>query len=144
MTAEERGLGARWFEEVWNKGRREAVEEMLSPDAVLHEGDRDSVGPASFYEFYDRLNAAFSESHVTVDDILVEDDRACLRWTCTCKHTGDALGIAATQKHIRVTGITILRLANGRFVEAWQNWDMLGMLEQIRGASRAATYVNAS
>jgi hypothetical protein len=29
MTENERDLGRRWFEEVWNKGRRDAIAEML-------------------------------------------------------------------------------------------------------------------
>jgi hypothetical protein len=64
MTEEDRGLGTRWFEEVWNKGRREVIAEMLAPDAVLHEGGVDSVGPEGFYPFFDRLRAAFSELRV--------------------------------------------------------------------------------
>jgi steroid delta-isomerase-like uncharacterized protein len=143
MTELERGLGTRWFEEVWNKGNRAAIAEMLGPEAVLHEGGTDSVGPEGFYGFYDRLNAAFSDFHVTVHDTIVEGDRACVRWTCTCKHTGNALGIPATYKTVHVTGISILRIADGRMVEGWQNWDMLGMLEQIQGLNRSATYVRA-
>src|SRR5271157_2692027 len=68
MTELERGLGSQWFEEVWNKGRREAIAELLAPDAVFHEGKTDCVGPEGFYEFFDRLNAAFSEFCVTVHD----------------------------------------------------------------------------
>ena len=45
MTDEARRLGLRWFEEVWNKKRREAIGEMFAPDGVLHEGGRDTVGP---------------------------------------------------------------------------------------------------
>lgn len=143
MTDAERSLGARWFEEVWNKGRREAIAEMLAPDAVIHEGDKDAVGPEGFYEFYDRLNSAFSDFHVTVQDTIVEGDKACLRWTCRCTHTGDALGIPATQKTVNVSGISILRIADGKLVEGWQNWDMLGMFEQLQGSNRSATYVSA-
>jgi steroid delta-isomerase-like uncharacterized protein len=143
MTEEERGLGTRWFEEVWNKGDRAAIAEMLSPDAVLHEGGNDSVGPEGFYAFYDRLNAAVSEFRVTVHDTIVEGDRACVRWTCECKHTGDGLGVPATGKTVHVTGISILRIAGGRMVEGWQNWDMLGLLEQIQGLKRSGTYVSA-
>lgn len=143
MTDLDRGLGTRWFEEVWNKGRRAAIVEMLAPNAVLHEGDRDSVGPEGFYEFFDRLNAAFSEFQVTVHDTFAEGDRECVRWSCSCKHTGDALGMPATHKTVRVTGISIVRISDGRMVEGWQNWDMLGMLEQIQGSGRSATYVSA-
>ena len=144
MTELERSLGTRWFEEVWNKGNGAAIAEMLAPDAVLHEGGTDSVGPEGFHSFYDRLNSAFSDFQVTVHDTIVEGDRACVRWTCTCNHTGNALGIPATYKIVHVTGISILRIANGRMIEGWQNWDMLGMLEQIQGLNRSATYVSAS
>ena len=143
MTDVDRGVGARWFDEVWNKGRRAAIAELLAPDAVLHEDDKDIVGPEGFYAFYDRLNAAFSDFRVTVQDTIAEGDRLCVRWTCSCKHTGDAMGMPATHKTVHVTGMSILRIANGRLVEGWQNWDMLGMLEQIQGLSRSATYVSA-
>ena len=143
MTDMDRGVAARWFEEVWNKGRRASIAELLAPDAVLHEDDKDIVGPEGFYAFYDRLNAAFSDFRVTVQDTIAEGDRVCVRWTCSCKHTGDAMGMPATQKTVHVTGMSILRVANGRMLEGWQNWDMLGLLEQIQGLSRSATYVSA-
>jgi steroid delta-isomerase-like uncharacterized protein len=143
MTEQDRSLGARWFEEVWNKKRREAIAEMLAPDAVLHESGSDSVGPEGFYPFFERLNAAFSEFHVAVEDTIVEGNRLCVRWVCRCKHTGDGLGMPPTQKNVQVTGISIMRIADGRMVEGWQNWDMLGMLQQIQGATRSGTYVAA-
>jgi hypothetical protein len=40
------------------------------------------------------------------------------------------LGIAPTGVIIHATGITIARVAGGKMVEAWQNWDMLGMMER--------------
>jgi len=49
--------------------------------------------------------------------------------------------MAPTGVTIHVTGISILRVSGGRIVEGWQNWDMLGMMEQINGLSRAATYI---
>ena len=55
MTELERGLGTRWFEDVWNKGSRAAIAEMPAPDAVLHEGGTDCVGPEGFCAFFDRL-----------------------------------------------------------------------------------------
>jgi hypothetical protein len=34
-----------------------------------------------------------------------------------------------------------MRIDSGKAVEGWQNWDMLGMLDQIRGGAKAPTYV---
>lgn len=144
MTESERDLGRRWFDEVWNKGRREAIAEMLASDGVLHEAGADSVGPDGFQPFFDRLNATFSEFQVTVHETIAEGDKLCVRWTCRAKHTGGGLGIPPTGKTIDVTGISILRVANGMMAEAWQNWDMLGMLEQIQGKDQSQTYVAAS
>jgi hypothetical protein len=35
-----------------------------------------------------------------------------------------------------------MRIAGGQLVEGWQNWDMLGMLEQIQERSKSPTYVS--
>jgi len=64
MTDAEKNLGARWFEEVWNKGRKETAAELLAENAVLHEAGKDSVGPEGFYEFFDRMHNAFSNIRI--------------------------------------------------------------------------------
>jgi steroid delta-isomerase-like uncharacterized protein len=143
MTDLERNLGHRWFEEVWNQGRREAIAELFAIDGVLHEGEADARGPEGFYPLFDRIHGTLSELHVHIHHTMAAGDQICVRWSCTGKHTGWALGIPPTGKAIHVTGITILRVAGGKLVEGWQNWDMLGLLEQIRGGQKSATYVGA-
>jgi len=144
MTESERDLGRRWFEEVWNQGRRETIGEMIAPDALLHESGADSKGPDAFYPFFDRMVAAFSEIHVDVEDTLAEGDKICVRWSFAARHTGSELGIPPTKAVVNVTGISIMRVAGTRFLEGWQNWDMLGLMEQIKGASPSPTYVAAT
>jgi steroid delta-isomerase-like uncharacterized protein len=133
-----------WFEEVWNKGRREAIAEMLSPGAVIHDGGVDTVGAEGFYPFFERIRATFSDFRIDVEDTIAASDKVCVRWSCTGKHTGGGLGIPPTGKTLHITGISILRVADGKLVEGWQNWDMLGMMEQIKGGGRSATYIGAS
>lgn len=140
MEEQDRNLGKRWFEEVWNKGRRDAIAEMLAPDGVLHEGGKDSIGPAGFYPLFDRMHAAMDDIQLTVHETMVDQDRICLRWSFKARHSGDGLGVPASGKTVDVTGITIMRIAGGKLVEGWQNWDMLGLMEQIQEAPRAATY----
>jgi predicted ester cyclase len=144
MTESERGLGQRWFELVWNQLRRDAISEMLPPDGVLHESGVDSTGPEGFYPFFDRMNATFSELQVKVEDSIAEGDRVCVRWSCRARHTGGGLGIDPTGVTIHITGISIFRVGGNSIVEAWQNWDMLGMLEQIKGLGKSGTHVAGS
>ncbi len=143
MTQPKRDLLSQWFEQVWNQGRREAVAELLAPDAVFHEDSVDVRGPEGFYPFFDRMTATFSDIHVQIEATMEDGDKICVRWSFTGKHTGDGLGVAPTGKTIRTTGISIVRVADGRLAEGWQNWDMLGMLQQIEGAPKSATYVGA-
>jgi steroid delta-isomerase-like uncharacterized protein len=143
MTEKERSLGNRWFEEVWNKHRRDAIGEILAPDGVIHDGSTDSIGPDGFYPFFERLHGAFPDMRVAIHDTIAEHDRICVHWSATARHTGDGLGFPPTGKSLAVTGISILRVAGGKVVEAWQNWDMLGLLEQIQGQGKSATYIGS-
>jgi steroid delta-isomerase-like uncharacterized protein len=138
-------FGTRWFEEVWNKKRREAIAEMVAPNAAFHEGGQTVYGPEGFYPFFDRMQAAFSDARATVHQTIAQDDTICIRWSFTMKHTGAGLGMPPTGKTLETTGISILRLADGKAVEAWQNWDMLGLMQQIQGAAKAPpTYIAAA
>lgn len=142
MTQSEAELGRRWFDEVWNKGRREAIAEMLAPEAILYDGETKSVGPEGFYPFFDRLRATLADIHITVHDSFGEGDRICVRWSCSGKHSGEGLGIPASGKSINVTGMCVMRIANGKIAGGWQNWDMLGMMHQIQGSVAPPTYIS--
>lgn len=141
MIETNRALAVRWFEEVWNQGRREAIAELASPDVVLHEAGTDTVGPEGFYPYYDRLRATLADLHMTIEDTVAEGDKVCVRWSCTATHTGDGFGMTASGAPVAMTGIVIMRVAGGKLVEGWQNWDMLGVVEQIQGKGRCGTYV---
>jgi predicted ester cyclase len=54
-------------------------------------------------------------------------------------HRGDHLGMAASGKRVRMTGITIARIADKKIVEGWDNWDQLGMLKQIGAYENSQT-----
>ena len=55
------------------------------------------------------------------------------------KHLGGSLGIPATGKPVRSTGISIARIEKGQIVEGWDNWDQLEMLKQIGAYTDAET-----
>ena len=121
-------LVIRWFEEVWNQSRRETIPELLAEHGVVHDGPREFRGPREFERFYDALQAQFSDFKITPIISLAEGDLVCLHWSCSARHR-------QSQKHMDVTGTSIVRVENGRFVEAWQNWDAAHMYAEITGQS---------
>jgi steroid delta-isomerase-like uncharacterized protein len=133
----------RWFEEVWNKGRRQVIDELLSPDCVIHDGETSIKGPEEFKKYFDLMRSAFSEIQVTPEEAVSEGPLVCLRWSVKMRHTGDGLGMPPTGRNVQMTGISIVRFTDGRFAEAWQNWDMLGVMQQIQQAEPAKLYMSA-
>jgi steroid delta-isomerase-like uncharacterized protein len=142
MTSEERNLGQRWFDEVWNNRRRETIAEIMAADVKVHDGSKVS-GIEAFYDFFERISTALPDTHVDIEFTVAEDDMLCIRWLCTGTHTGDGLGFPATGRRISITGISIARVKDGKFAETWQNWDMQGMMEQLKGGGPSPMYVAA-
>jgi steroid delta-isomerase-like uncharacterized protein len=133
-----------WFEEVWNKGRLSAIDEMLADGAVMHglgEAGADASGPAGFKPFVERLRGAFSDIDINVEETIEQGDLIASRWVATMRHTGDDLGVAATGRNVTVTGMSIARLQDGKMVEGWNNWDMLSLMQQIEAFRTPATLI---
>jgi steroid delta-isomerase-like uncharacterized protein len=138
-----KALAQRWFEEVWNKGRVEAIDEMLAADALVH-GLGDTMGKAGFKTFHAAYRDAFPDVAIRVDRAVVEGDTVAVHWSGSGTHKGAGLGFAATGQPVKFSGMTFLRVQNGRLVEGWNNFDQLGMLQQVGAvtlgpASAAAT-----
>jgi steroid delta-isomerase-like uncharacterized protein len=125
----------RWFEEVWNKGRAEAIDEMFAPEGIVYglsdESGKTMRGPADFKPFHSVFRGAFPNVEVSVEDIIAEGDIVAARCSVRGKHTGDHLGLAASNSPVEFTGMVFVRVKDGKFVEAWNNFDFLQMNKQI-------------
>jgi predicted ester cyclase len=128
----------RWFAEVWNQADGNAVDSaidaMMADDAVMHglgEAGRDTNGTVPFKQFNARFRSAFSNIDIRIDATVEEGDMIAARWTGTMMHSGDGLGLPATNRPVTVTGMSMARLRNGRMVEGWNNWDTMELMQQI-------------
>jgi len=130
-----KALVQRWFDEVWNKGRADAIDEMLAADALMHGLSDDMstplIGPVGFKPFHETFRGAFPNIEVTVEDLIAEGDKVAVRCSVRGKHTGDHLGVTASNAPVEFTGIGIARVKEGKIVEAWNNFDFLKMNKQI-------------
>jgi len=127
-------LMRRWFQEVWNEGRVETVHELLHPNAVAkgQRGAEEEIrGPEKFVEFVQQIRGAFPDIHIKVEDVFGAGDKVVLRWSGTMTHTGHGIGFPPSGRAVHSRGITIAKFVDGQIVEGWDNWDQLGMLEQI-------------
>ncbi len=77
------------------------------------------------------LTTAFPDSKFTIEQMVAEGDTVVVRWTVRGTHKGDLMGNAPTGKPISLSGVSVCRLADGKLVEGWGNWDALGMFQQL-------------
>ncbi|NJN81755.1 MAG: ester cyclase [Caldilineaceae bacterium] len=75
--------------------------------------------------------AAFPDIHLHAEDIIEEGERVAMRWMAHGTHQGEFMGIPATGKQVRITGIAIDRFENGQVVEHWEQFDQLSMMQQL-------------
>ncbi len=88
-------------------------------------------GPQGAKENIEQYRSAFEGAQITVKEQVAEGDYVASRWEGRGRHTGELMGISPTGKDVTVSGQTISRLAGGKIVEEYTNWDTLGMLQQI-------------
>jgi predicted ester cyclase len=80
---------------------------------------------------FDLALAGFAEFRHEILDQVAEGDKVVTRIRGSGKHTGDFLGIPATNREVTMEGIAVHRIANGRIVEHWSTIDALGLLVQL-------------
>ena len=129
-------LTYRWFQEVWNNGRKEAIDELLDVNGVIHGIEGINVpGPEGFKVFYDSFRQQFPKIHVEVEDAVSEDGYETSRCTVTATN--------ANNQTVNFSGMTFIRVKNNKIVEAWNNFDFLSMYQQLGFKLAAPDEVNA-
>ncbi|HEV8430289.1 MAG TPA: ester cyclase [Pyrinomonadaceae bacterium] len=135
MSEQNKQLVRRWFEEVWNKGHADAIEEMFAEDGIAHGLSDDPTnpirGPRDFRPFHTLFREAFPNMNIVIEDMVAEGDKVAARCSVRAKHEGEFLGRIATQSPVEFTGIAIVRIDNGKIVEAWNNFDFMTLHKQV-------------
>jgi steroid delta-isomerase-like uncharacterized protein len=124
----------KWFEEVWNQGHEQTIDDLCAKNAVGHgqtPDGTDIVGPDHFREFWKAFRAAFTSIRVEIHQTIEEGEMVIARWTITMKHSGPFLGIGPTSKPVTATGMSMMRFVDGKIVEAWDNYDQLALMTQL-------------
>ena len=129
-----KALVHRWFEEVWNQGREDTIDELLSKDARifgLGESDAEVRGPYGFKPFFRNLRTSFPDMHIRIEDTIAEGGKAAVRVVMEGTHSGEGLGFPASGRHVRIAGVIIIECAEGKLIAGWNSWNQLGLLRQV-------------
>ncbi len=130
--AENKTIARRFNEDVWGRGDQAALEELLDPDFVDHDAlPGQGPGREGHKQILAAFRSAFPDLNVTTEDIVAEGEKVVSRWTARGTHQGELLGIAPTGNGVTIKGIDVLRVAEGRIVERWAQFNDLEMMQQL-------------
>jgi len=130
-------IARRFREDLWNTGDLALADDLVARDCLVHAPIPFPIdfarGPDAVRHLIFFYHLAFSEIRVTADQIVAEGEMVVVRWTAHGRHTGQLPGVPPTGRETVTTGIDMFRIADGKIVEGWVSWDVLGLVEQISG-----------
>lgn len=130
QTEANKVLVLRYWEELWNQGMLEAMSELFAPELIKPSSGR----------FISAWRNACPDSRIVVEAVIAEGDLVVTRYSCQgAVHTGVfeaeigglSMAVPPTGKVIEDHGISIFRIADGKIVEVWSEWNQLQVAQQL-------------
>lgn len=123
----------RYFEEVWNNGKLDVLDEIISSDYINHNAGMANpvAGPEGLKPIVSAIREAFPDLKYVIENLVVSDSQIAVHTTMHGTHKGDFFGLAPTNKVIKVSQMQIERIENNKIVEHWRVTDELTMLRQL-------------
>jgi steroid delta-isomerase-like uncharacterized protein len=124
----------RWFQEVWNEGRLETIDELMAPDGVAHDVTgcgMDLRGPEEFKAATRAMRSAFQDIRIDVLETVSSGDKVALRANVSLTHTGPLGELKPTGVRVSTPLMCMVHFRNGKFTEGWNFWDLGTVLKAV-------------
>ena len=112
MLEQNKQIARRLYEECWNQGKVDRVDQLIAKDCRYHDPAFPSLAPGvdSLKRHITMCRNAFPDLRFSLDDMIAERDEVVVHWTANGTHEGPFLGVAATRKIATVGGTSIYRI----------------------------------
>jgi len=134
VSEENKAIARRALEEIVSaEGNLDVADDIIAPNYVGHDpvSPEDVRGPEGVKEFASMYHNAFPDVQLSVEQQLAEGDWVATRWVANGTHLGELMGIAPTGNRVTVAGTSIVRIVDGKIEETWDNYDALGIMQQM-------------
>jgi len=132
MSNEQNKTIVRRFWQAYEANDQAALDAVLAPELVARTpGSPEPQNRERHLQGISMFNAAFSDRHFTVDEMIAEGDVVATRTTLRGLHTGTFQGHPPTGKPIAATGLTLERIQDGKIIERWFSFDTARVLQEL-------------
>lgn len=139
MSEENKALFRRFIDEALVAGDTDKLDEFIAPEFVEHEEMPGSPGGREAPKwFVETMHSAFSDFAFEIQDMIAEGDRVAIRAKLRGTHTGEFMGIPATNKPFEIDLMDIVEIKGGKMTAHWGVTDAMAMMQQL-GAMEGPT-----
>jgi steroid delta-isomerase-like uncharacterized protein len=119
-----------FFDEVLSQGKLEKYADSHTADFVAHSADRDYTLAEDLATAREERKA-LPDMQMAVNHMVAEADLVMVHWTVWGTNTQPGMGLPATGKPVKTSGMTLFRFKAGKISEEWNAWSMLSVLKQV-------------
>jgi len=136
MTLEsKKNLVREYLEKVWNKADMVTLERMTTPTFTYTIGGQAPRNIEEMKQFVLAQHVAFPDWHIEIVDMIAEDNKVAIRWQGYATHKGFLQNIPPSGKKAAVCGINIYHIVDDKIASEWEQFDMIGLLQQLGALS---------
>ena len=117
--------------EAINKQKLALLDELITSDCVYHMNAQPIRGLEALKQVISEEFKGFPDLHVSIEDMMAEGNKVCVRLKETLTHTGEFRGLAPTGKKLTDTAVAIFRISKGKVVEGWGVYDQMEFFKQL-------------
>jgi steroid delta-isomerase-like uncharacterized protein len=122
-----------FYDEMLSEGNLDKLDDLVTDDVVDHEqglpGQPEGKEGVRF--FVETMRGAFSDIKVTVGQSVESGNMAAAQVTVTGRHTGEFLGVPASDKSFEIECMDMIRIEDGKCAEHWGITDNMSLMQQI-------------
>jgi predicted SnoaL-like aldol condensation-catalyzing enzyme len=131
MTDSPDAIVRRWFNEVWNAGREDAIDRLMAPNALVHGLGEVMIGPTQFKQYFRMMRSTLHDMEVRVVRTVVDGQMVVAHCHVMARHAGNSPLGPATGRTVDFWGMTMARVVDSQLVEGWNCYDFLTMYQQV-------------
>lgn len=132
MAHDNRLVVRRFLEETINQDRLDTAAQFVWED-VVEQVPFPGQGPGleGLQDVLRTMRTAFPDIHYSIEEQIAEGDKVLTRFEWTGTHRAEFLGVPATGRAVKVWGMVLDRLVDGRIKETRIIMDLLGLMMQL-------------
>ncbi len=124
----------RFVEDIFVRGRADAVDELVADDFVAHTWPSTGDPKGDLKRAMERVAMGLADPVFEIEDMIAEADRVAVRLTASATQVGPFMGMEPSGRRYTIGEIHIFRVRGNQVVEHWHQFDQTGLLRQL-GAS---------